>query len=48
MQEEFCRMWEFYLAACEAAFRFSDLVVYQLQLAKRHGVVPVTRDYLYR
>jgi cyclopropane-fatty-acyl-phospholipid synthase len=48
MQEEFCRMWEFYFAACEAAFRYSDLVVYQLQLAKQHGVVPVTRDYLYR
>ncbi|MES2603578.1 MAG: cyclopropane-fatty-acyl-phospholipid synthase family protein [Pseudomonadota bacterium] len=48
MQEEFCRMWEFYLASCEAAFRASDLVVYQMQLAKRHGVVPITRDYLYR
>ena len=48
MQEEFCRMWEFYLAVCEAAFRASDLVVYQYQLAKHHGVVPTTRDYLYR
>jgi cyclopropane-fatty-acyl-phospholipid synthase len=48
MQEEFCRMWEFYLAVSEAAFRHSDLVVYQLQLAKQHGPVPVTRDYLYR
>lgn len=48
MQEEFCRMWEFYLAACESAFRYSDLVVYQLQLSKQHGPVPVTRDYLYR
>jgi cyclopropane-fatty-acyl-phospholipid synthase len=45
--EEFCRMWEFYLTACESAFRYSDLVVYQVQLARRHGVVPVTRDYLY-
>ena len=33
--------------SCEAAFRYSDLVVYQLQLAKQHGVVPITRDYLY-
>ena len=48
MNEEFCRMWEFYLSACEAAFRYSDLVVYQVQLAKQHGSVPVSRDYLYR
>lgn len=47
MSEEFCRTWEFYLAACETAFRYSDLVVYQVQLAKQHGSVPVTRDYLY-
>jgi cyclopropane-fatty-acyl-phospholipid synthase len=48
MGEAFCRMWEFYLVVCETAFRYSDLVVYQLQLAKQHGPVPVTRDYLYR
>ena len=48
MGEEFCRMWEFYLAACEAAFEYANLVVYQFQLARRHGVVPVTRDYLLR
>lgn len=47
MGEEFFRMWEFYFVSCEAAFRYSDLVVYQLQLAKQHGVVPITRDYLY-
>ena len=47
MQEEFCRMWEFYLAACEASFRWSNLVVYQVQVAKCHGPVPVVRDYLY-
>lgn len=47
VDEEFCRMWEFYLTACEAAFRYSDLVVYQIQLARQHGVVPITRDYLY-
>ena len=45
--EQFCRMWEFYLVSCEIAFRYSDLVVFQLQLAKQHGVVPVTRDYLH-
>jgi cyclopropane-fatty-acyl-phospholipid synthase len=45
--ERFCRMWEFYLAAFEATFRFGDLVVFQFQLAKRLGTVPRTRDYLY-
>jgi cyclopropane-fatty-acyl-phospholipid synthase len=46
--EEFCLMWEFYLAASEVSFVFSDLVVYQFQLTKKHGPVPITRDYLYK
>ncbi len=46
--ETFCRMWEIYLGMCEAAFRSSDLVVYQVQLSKAKDVVPDTRDYLYR
>lgn len=45
--ERFCRLWEFYLVGCELAFSHSTLVVYQLQLARSKGVVPVTRDYLY-
>jgi cyclopropane-fatty-acyl-phospholipid synthase len=44
----FVRMWEFYLAASEMAFREQDLMVLQLQLTKRHGVVPMTRDYIER
>lgn len=44
--ERFCRMWEFYLAACESAFRYSGLVVFQFQLAKRHEAVPLTRNYI--
>ncbi|HEX2201197.1 MAG TPA: SAM-dependent methyltransferase, partial [Gammaproteobacteria bacterium] len=44
--ERFARMWEFYLASCEASFRFWDLVVFQVQMARQHGVVPTTRDYL--
>jgi len=44
--ERFCRMWEFYLAACEAAFRVQDLMVFQIQLAKRIDTVPITRDYM--
>lgn len=44
--ERFCRMWEFYLAACEAAFRHAGLIVFQIQLSKRIDSVPLTRDYI--
>jgi len=44
----FVRMWEFYLAASEMAFREQAMMVCQLQLAKRQGVVPMTRDYIAR
>src|SRR3954467_6104053 len=42
----FVRMWEFYLAAAEMAFRHQAMMVFQLQLTKRQGVVPMTRDYI--
>jgi cyclopropane-fatty-acyl-phospholipid synthase len=45
--ERFCRMWEFYLAGSEAAFRYQNLVVFQIQLIKQLDAVPTTRDYLY-
>jgi cyclopropane-fatty-acyl-phospholipid synthase len=44
--ERFCRMWDFYLAASEIAFRHRDHMVFQLQLARKIDVVPVTRDYI--
>jgi len=44
----FVRMWEFYLASSEMAFRESDMVVFQIQMTKRKGVVPQTRDYIAR
>jgi cyclopropane-fatty-acyl-phospholipid synthase len=44
--EHFCRMWEFYLAGCEAAFRYSGLMVFQIQLAKSMNALPLTRDYI--
>ncbi|WP_316977459.1 cyclopropane-fatty-acyl-phospholipid synthase family protein [Shumkonia mesophila] len=44
--ERFCRMWEFYLAASEVAFRHLGLVVFQVQLARRQDAVPLTRTYL--
>lgn len=46
MDERFCRMWEFYLAASEAAFRYQNLVVFQIQLAKRIDTLPIIRDYM--
>jgi len=46
---EFVRMWEFYLASCSAAFKFRDLVVYQLQLVKNFTSVPSNRrNYIYQ
>jgi cyclopropane-fatty-acyl-phospholipid synthase len=44
--ERFCRMWEFYLAACECAFRYCGLMVFQIQVAKQQDAVPLTRDYI--
>jgi cyclopropane-fatty-acyl-phospholipid synthase len=46
--QRFVRMWEFYLAASEMSFRHSGLMVFQLQITKREGVVPITRDYIAR
>jgi cyclopropane-fatty-acyl-phospholipid synthase len=45
--ERFCRMWEFYLAGCEAGFRHGGLLNFQIQLSKRVDTVPLTRDYLF-
>jgi hypothetical protein len=39
-------MWEFYLAASEAAFRWQDLMVFQIQIARRNDVLPITRSYM--
>ena len=44
--EEFCRMWEFYLAGSEAAFRYQGLMVFQIQLTRRLDALPLTRDYM--
>jgi cyclopropane-fatty-acyl-phospholipid synthase len=42
----FVRMWEFYLACSEMAFREGDMVVFQIQMAKHKGLTPATRDYI--
>lgn len=44
--ERFCRMWDFYLAGSEAAFRVAGNMVFQIQIAKRQDVVPHTRNYI--
>jgi cyclopropane-fatty-acyl-phospholipid synthase len=44
--ERFARMWEFYLAASEMSFRKQNLMNFQVQLTRRQGVVPMTRDYI--
>jgi cyclopropane-fatty-acyl-phospholipid synthase len=44
--ERFARMWEFYLAGSEMSFRKQNLMNFQIQLAKRQDVVPMTRDYI--
>jgi cyclopropane-fatty-acyl-phospholipid synthase len=46
--KRFVRMWEFYLAASEMSFREQNLMVFQIQLTKRQGIVPMTRDYIMR
>ena len=46
--ERFCKMWEFYLASSSAAFKYRDLLVYQLQIVKNFSAVPSNRrDYIY-
>ena len=47
MSERFCRMWEYYLAGCEVSFRYHNLAIFQIQLAKQVDAAPLTRAYLY-
>lgn len=44
--DRFARMWEFYLAASECVFRYSNHVVFQIQFSRRKDSVPGTRDYI--
>ena len=47
--KEFVRMWECYLSMCSAAFKFRNLVVYQLQLVKNFTAPPSNRrNYIYQ
>jgi cyclopropane-fatty-acyl-phospholipid synthase len=44
--EPFCRMWELYLAGCEATFRHHGHMVWQMQMANDIEAAPLTRDYM--
>lgn len=44
--ERFCRMWEFYLATSEGAFRSGGHMVFQIQLTKNAAAAPICRDYM--
>jgi cyclopropane-fatty-acyl-phospholipid synthase len=45
--ERFCRMWEFYLAASECAFRFGGMNNFQIQFVKNQHSLPLTRNYIF-
>lgn len=44
--ERFLRMWDFYLATCEAVFRWGSSAVVQLQLGRERDAAPLTRGYI--
>jgi cyclopropane-fatty-acyl-phospholipid synthase len=48
MDERFCRMWEFYLAASECAFRYAGMNNVQIQLCRHQHALPIVRDYMQR
>ncbi len=45
--ERFCRMWEFYLAGSEAAFRHQGLNNFQVQFTRSQHALPLTREYMH-
>ena len=45
--EQFYRMWLFYLAGAEQAFRNGGLVNHQIVYVKDRTAIPMTRDFMY-
>jgi cyclopropane-fatty-acyl-phospholipid synthase len=45
--EVFYRMWQFYLAGAEQAFRHGKMVNWQLIYVKDRAAIPMTGDYIY-
>jgi len=46
--EKFFRMWDFYLASCEVAFRKRGYMVFQIQMMRNSELAPFTRDYIWK
>ena len=46
VDERFCRMWEFYLAAVELGFLHGSNMVFQLLLSPKRDAVPIVRDFM--
>lgn len=46
--EKFFRMWDFYLASCEVAFRERGFMVFQIQMMRNSALAPFTRDYIWQ
>ncbi|MEQ9519530.1 MAG: cyclopropane-fatty-acyl-phospholipid synthase family protein [Parvibaculum sp.] len=44
--ENFARMWEFYLAGSETSFRHEGMIVFQFQLTREINQLPLTRTYI--
>ncbi|NTF86295.1 class I SAM-dependent methyltransferase [Agrobacterium rhizogenes] len=44
--ENFFRMWEFYLAGSEMGFRWDELFIMQIQITKNQFAVPDNRNYI--
>jgi hypothetical protein len=44
MDERFCRMWEYYLAAVDVGFSNGSNMVFQVLLAPKIDNVPIVRD----
>lgn len=44
--EKLLRMWQFYLAGAEQAFRNDLMVNFHIQSVKKQSVLPMTRDYI--
>ncbi len=47
LDDRFVRMWEYYLAGCQAGFQKLGLMNFQIQLMKNKQHIPLTRDYIY-
>ena len=44
--EQFYRMWQFYLAGAEQSFRHGNMVNWQLVYVKDRAAIPMTRDFM--